>query len=138
MIKIINENLYQRVLRKSLYVGALTHLIPFTVGLLFVPKAFFGFALGSIVVGFFLTTSSTLTAGLLEALRASFFSAGQQSKPSGTLGRAMAWVKKDRFGFFSVLVQNMSVQLVIFYFYFDSQQAKFSAWVEGGRLKSGQ
>ena len=41
--------------------------MPFLIGMVFAPKVSLGFVLGAIFVGFFLATSTTLTAGLLES-----------------------------------------------------------------------
>ena len=41
--------------------------VPFLIGMVFTPKVCLGFSLGSVFIGFFFATSTTLTSGLLES-----------------------------------------------------------------------
>ena len=43
--------------------------VPILIGCLFEPKVYFGFVLSAILVGFFLTASTTFVAGLLDAVK---------------------------------------------------------------------
>jgi len=39
---------------------------PFVLGCFFSPSRFFGFVIGAITIGYYLSTSTTLIAGILE------------------------------------------------------------------------
>jgi len=43
--------------------------VPYVIGCFFEPKVYFGFALASILTGFFFSAQSTLSAGMLSSLR---------------------------------------------------------------------